>query len=134
MKKTTLTLLLIFISPIALAEWTWIDAAPDNSFSSYVNKASIIKKGNKVKMWTMLDTKTAHNLDGYMFLSMVTQTEYDCKNITSSSIYTITYSGNMGSGVVIPNHNGKLEKLLNTEYNFDQNLQIKLFSTEDKNK
>lgn len=100
MGKIILTILLTVASTSAMAEWTKINS--DDEFNSYVDKSSIRRTGNLVKMWTLTDFKSLVTPEySKPFLTMITQKEYDCKNESSRSLYITTYDGNMGFGKVI---------------------------------
>ena len=97
MKKLVFVLLLISTS--AWAEWT--RAGDNDNFYAYVDFSTIRKKGNKVKMWHLLEYKTARKVAGTTFLSMMEQYEYDCEEEQSRRLYVSWHSGHMGEGGAI---------------------------------
>ncbi|CAN1520726.1 hypothetical protein MCEKH45_01095 [Methylophilaceae bacterium] len=102
MKKLILAILLMLVSTSAMAEWTLINS--DGELNTYVDLYTIRKNGNKVKMWTLLDYKTARSLSTQSYSSMKMQYEYDCKNETGRILFISAYSGNMGSETAILPH------------------------------
>jgi len=98
MRKLLICLtLLLGISGSASAEsWKRMFAENSSGESLYVDKKNIIKKGNKAKIWWMLDLKKREK--GKKYLSAIYQTEFDCRERLYKEIYTESFSGNMGLG------------------------------------
>ena len=58
MKKILFTLLLVFISPNSMAEWTKAAESDEKSgYTVYVDFTSIRKANNIAKMWVLFDYK-----------------------------------------------------------------------------
>jgi len=65
----------------------------------YADPATILKSGNMVTMWELMDSKTAEKApDNKVIHSLVAQTEYDCKEERMRTLYAVYGSENMGSG------------------------------------
>jgi len=102
MRKTILMLLLVMVSRSAMAEWFLIDG--NESQKAYADPSTIIKTGNMIKMWSMIDLKeTATLSDGKPFLSWKSQYEFDCKEKQSRILAASMHSKNMGEGEVTNN-------------------------------
>jgi len=109
MKKIILFILLT-VSTNVMSEWTRVTDSKDDDFSVYVDYGSIKRKGHKVKMWVLFDSKTTQQYENYRYLSSVTHVEYDCEEETSRSLDDHGYSENMKNGVIVysfPNHKGE---------------------------
>jgi len=103
MRKFILLMLLAAVSSSAMAEWAAVDAASDGTFTIYTDLATMRKAGNRVKMWGLIDYKTARNVftNGMPYMSIKEQEEYDCKEEQTRTLYADFKSGNMGAGEVV---------------------------------
>ncbi len=95
MHKLLISILLILVSTSVMAEWTLIDS--NDETNTYVDLNTIRKIGNKVKIWSLLDHKTARALSSQSYSSMKIHYEYDCKNETGRLLFITAYSGKMGT-------------------------------------
>lgn len=97
MHRITL-LLLIFVSGNSMADWVKVTSHAEGN--TYADPSTIIRDGNRVKMWTLVDYEkpkiTAKQIKS--FRSMKAQIEFDCKENLSRMISTFTYPENMGVG------------------------------------
>jgi len=85
--------------PIA-AVWFEVGVNNDIGTTFYVDLISIRKSGDKAKMWSLHDHKSARNTLGFMSLSSKSLNEYDCKEDQVIMLFLSVYSGNMGKGEV----------------------------------
>ena len=100
MKKLALILLLVLVSTPAWAEWTRVGGG--DNFDTYADFATIRKRGNTVKMWTLYDFKTAQQVGGTPpYLSQKFQQEYDCDGERTRFLAFSEHSGHMGDGNVV---------------------------------
>lgn len=76
----------------------WVKAGGNEESTVYVDTANIQRAGNMVKMWQLIDFKTAKKDFGDWYMSAKLQNEYDCKEKRWRSLYLIQSSGNMGEG------------------------------------
>jgi len=85
----------------ALAEWKEITAT--DNFTLYANPASrrIDKESGLVKMWILIDLKTARKVDDRVYLSVKSQNQYDCKEERSRTLAESYFSGHMANGEVV---------------------------------
>jgi hypothetical protein len=95
-----------FISPSAPVAGSgavggWVPFSRPEHATFYYDPATIRKAGNKVKMWTLTDFKTALTGSGKAYMSGKSQMEFDCKEEQSRLLYLSTHSGPMGGGEVV---------------------------------
>lgn len=103
-KKLIPALLLTIVSTSVLAEWTEIGIKKHGDVTMYVDLATIRKKGNKAKIWSLADLKTpkeSPSNTNKKYLSAEMQDQYDCEEETARLIAINFYSGNMGTGEVL---------------------------------
>jgi len=98
MKKVVLILMLF--STNAGAEWTPVGVS-SNLQRYYADSSTIRRQGNLVKMWTLVDHKTAQKTEGIGFSSGKAQYEYDCDAGLRRLLYFQLHSGSMGQGEVV---------------------------------
>ena len=99
--KKILVLLLLMVSTNVFAEWTWFDDSA-GGVGFYIDYETIKKKGHKVKMWSLLDSKTVKKSSGGKeYLSVVMRQEYNCEEETSRQLDFYLYSGNMKQGEIV---------------------------------
>jgi hypothetical protein len=93
MKKLLILLLLLMISTNVMSEWKPIGFSDEQT--QYVDLESIRKKGNKVKLWFLLDLKKVKIIENKSILSIMGHEEYDCKEETTKVLDMFFYEGNM---------------------------------------
>ncbi len=109
MKKLLLTLILAVVSSSAMAEWVGVGRSVEaEGVTLYANPTTIRKSGNMVKMWRLIDYKTAKDAAGKQYMSTKRQDEYDCKEERLRIISLVAYSKNMGKGKVVGTADNKL--------------------------
>ena len=96
MRKIILVMLLAFVSNSAIAEWVEVGNIATSAI--YADSSTISKDGNRVKMWTLDDFKTAKVWSGKPFMSIKSQVEYDCKEKQTRLLFSSFFSGNISSG------------------------------------
>jgi len=79
------------------SRWTQITASDDLEMTAYIDKNSVRKVGNKVKLWRMSDYNIRKNTN-YNFKSSVYMSEFDCKRGQTRVLIDNYYSGQMGVG------------------------------------
>jgi len=94
MHKAILMLMLAVVSSNAMAEW--VGVGKNENFIVYVEPSTIRKSGNKVKIWSLHDYKTAQGSIPYM--SSRLEREHDCIEKQSRQLFLAFYSKNMGRG------------------------------------
>ena len=100
MKRLLLGLMLLVTATAASAEWIFADANDESI--QYVDRATIRRNGNLVKMWDMVNYKTVQGgAVGYSYLSSKAQSEYDCKEERFRLLALNLFDGQMGSGKVV---------------------------------
>jgi len=93
-------LLLISMSSSALAEW--VKVAGNDKLTAYADPSTLRKKGNITKIWSLFDFRAENTLtDGSPYLSVMRETEYNCKDHVQHMLSYSIYSGNMGKGKLL---------------------------------
>lgn len=100
MIRLFLITLLVLSSGPAHAEWVLV-GANNSGETVYVDRDTIRRKGDMVKMWALYDFKTIQTVWDTSFLSRESQREYDCVEERTRRIALTYFSGNMGSGTVV---------------------------------
>lgn len=81
----------------AMAEWVLVGS--NDEFTTYVNPSTILKSGNRVKMWKLHNFEAAQIHDsGKQFMSIKAQSEFNCKEEQSRTLYYSMQSERMGGG------------------------------------
>lgn len=81
----------------AIAEW--VAVGMNNGGDIYADPSTIVKDGNQIKIWTLVDYKMPRTIGKLKpLLSMKILTEFDCKDRQSRGLSFFAYSGNMASG------------------------------------
>ena len=78
----------------------WVAVTTHDSGHIYADPSTIIREGNQVKMWTLVDYKKPKIIAPQLkpIMSMKSQIEFDCKENLSRMISIFTYPENMGVG------------------------------------
>jgi hypothetical protein len=106
MHRTILVMMLAAMSNSAMAEWVVITDRKADSLTVYADPTTILKTGNKVKMWSLWDfiqTQVSTNDDKYQ--SIMAQEEYDCKEDQRRTLFLIYRAENMGEGTTVVSYN-----------------------------
>lgn len=99
-RTAILTLLLAALSSSAAAEW--VEVAGNEVTVAYADSGTILRAGNTVKMWHLLDYAKARRIEGVKpYLSIRMQDEYDCAQQRARTLSMSLHSGNMGAGEVL---------------------------------
>lgn len=102
MKKILFTLLLVFISPNSMAEWTKAAESDEKSgYTVYVDFTSIRKANNIAKMWVLFDYKIEQKATGVNFLSQKIRREYNCEEKLMRILAFSLFSRHMEKGELI---------------------------------
>lgn len=105
-------LLLAAISGSAAAAWVAIGS--NDVSNTYVDPARIVKAGDKVKAWHLVDFNSVQvKASGKRYLSERLLYEYDCKQEQARMLQFLSHSGNMAGGVMVDGdfHPGNWEPL-----------------------
>ena len=93
--------LLVLSSVPAYAEWELVSGDDEAGLTVYVDRDTIRRKGNLVKMWQLYDYKTVQTVAGDSLLSVQRQNEYDCMEERTRMLAYTWFSSNMGKGRVV---------------------------------
>ncbi|MHB9102448.1 MAG: surface-adhesin E family protein [Sulfuricella sp.] len=97
MRKVLLGLLLAGFCQSVGAEWVKMSEGRDAA--RYLDPSSVRITGDMVKVMFMVDYKTAQwPSEDAPILSLMRQTEYDCKEYRLRILYAAMYSRNLGKG------------------------------------
>ena len=101
-----ITLLILLCSGPAYAEWVAVSVSESlGVHAAYVDRDTIRRTGDLVKMWSLLDFKTLQKTEaGDSLLSLKGQSEYDCTKERARTLAVTLYSGHMGNGDVVFSH------------------------------
>ena len=96
MKRLLMGLMLLVTATAASAEWTNVGGS--DNYILYVDRATIRRSGNFVKMWDLKDHLTVQTAAGFSYLSNKGQVEYDCKEEKKRFLAFTWFDGKMGGG------------------------------------
>lgn len=97
MKRLFLMILLLFSSSgPAYSEWMSLFTTEEETV--YVDRDTLRRKGELVKMWSLFDFKIARTVGGDPNLSSKLQIEFDCAEERTRKLASTYFSGHMGSG------------------------------------
>lgn len=114
MKRILLSLLLLVMCQSALAAWE--EVGSDDTMTVYVDTDTLIKKGNKVKIWWLFDLSEEEVVDGISQMSMKYISEFDCVKKQSRQLYASSHSEAMGEGETVSiNYDSMKWKPIDTE-------------------
>ena len=97
--KRILGCLLWMTCSLSWAEWEITSGAPEQIV--YHDKATKLRKGNIVNMWTMTDFPEVRADEFGNFLSIKTYDAFDCKKKLHALIEAFFYTGKLATGDVI---------------------------------
>jgi len=101
--------ILVLSSAPAYAEWVLLGTT-DDGMTTYADPDTMRRKGDLVKMWALYDFKTIRTVEGKSYLSYMVQREYDCAEERIRYLAFTFFSGNMGSGKVVPTTSDEQQK------------------------
>lgn len=93
-------LTLLLLGGTASASWVPFGIGNAN-FTNYVDHGTIVRNGNTVRMWNLVDFKKTNSIAGKSVLSMKMEREYDCQKDQSRDIFLSFHSKNMGEGEML---------------------------------
>ena len=107
----SLTMPLVLSSGPASAEWVKsASAESEGGYTVWFDPDTIRRKGDLVKMWALYDFKTIRTMEGISYLSYIVQREYDCTEERIRYLAFTFFTGNMGSGKVVPTTSDEQQK------------------------
>lgn len=94
---------LIFLSGAAHlhAQAGWTAVAENDDIRVYANRATLLRQGDLVKMWSLFDYERAQDGKKGRYLSSQGLDEYDCAGRRSRLLIVSEHSGAMGRGKVL---------------------------------
>jgi len=94
------TLLLLNPGPVQ-AEWELVSGDDSAKLTVYVDRDTIRRQGDLVKMWQLYDYKTVQTVAGDSLLSIQRHNEYNCTEPRTRMLAYTWFSSNMGRGRVV---------------------------------
>ena len=95
-----ITLLVLSSGPV-YAEWELVSGDDEAGLTVYVDRDTIRRKENQVKMWQLYDYKSVQTVAGDSLLSIQRHNEYDCTEARTRMLAYTWFSSNMGRGRVV---------------------------------
>lgn len=97
----SLMMFLLLSSGPVYAEWVAIGGNDQIGMTTYVDPATIRRKGDLVRMWQLNDFKTVQTVENHSFFSTKKQREFSCAEERTRILAATQFSGNMGNGTVV---------------------------------
>jgi hypothetical protein len=93
---------LLLLNPGSVqAEWELVSGDDSAKLTVYVDRETIRRQGNLVKMWQLYDYKTVQTVAGDSLLSIQRHNEYNCTEPRTRMLAYTWFSSNMGRGRVV---------------------------------
>lgn len=100
MKKLFFCFSFLVFNQLSWADWVEIGKNEDGTF--FVHAESIEKSGELVKLWYLIDFKKNQvDTSSRIFRSTKDQSEYDCKEQRSRTLFYNNYADQMGTGKIV---------------------------------
>ena len=94
--------LAIFLLLLSSPAWAgWKSVGEDGAGTTYVDLATIIRKGNTATMWSLFDYKDFQRMVEVGYFSQKTHAEYDCAAKQLRGLSLTLHADKMGQGKVI---------------------------------
>jgi hypothetical protein len=96
-------LITVLIQPggTAYAEWELASGDDSSKLTVYIDRDTIQRSGQLVKIWQLFDYQTVQTVAGDSLLSFQRYNEYDCAGERSRMLAYTWFSSNMGRGRVV---------------------------------
>jgi hypothetical protein len=92
-------LVFILLFGLCTSAWAhWARIASHDEADVYADRASIVKQGKTVRMWSLFNYRVVQRRGEVAFLSHMTREEYDCAKERQRTLYFSMYSDAMGEG------------------------------------
>lgn len=98
-KRTAVFLTLLSVAAGANADWSQVGTSGNLTF--YADHATVVKTGNKARIWYLLDFAQKQSPDYKPYLSIKSQEEFDCQEGTTRTTSKSVHGGNMATGEVL---------------------------------
>ena len=116
----SLLLLLFVFNASVSAGWVWLGDT-DIGTRVYVDRSTVLTKGNLVTMWILYDFRSLRTVAGKWYFSSRAHGEYDCAR-NHRRLKDTGFSSIMGLGQVVYNETSPAEWASITPGSFDQQL------------
>jgi hypothetical protein len=103
MKKIIFAAVVLWVtaaSNSAMAEWVRVNG--NDKLNAYADPSSVRKKGNITKITSLFDFRAENSLsDGSVYLSIIRETEFNCKQNQQRMVAYSIHAAKMGKGKVL---------------------------------
>ena len=101
--KTSFAAIFFAISFAHASAWAeWLKVYEDDSLAYYADPSTIRRADNIVLLLDLTDYPRPKTIRGLMpYLSMLTQSQFDCQGLRSRWLFASFHVGNMGSGTLV---------------------------------
>ena len=104
MNRWPCVLLLALASGHAAAEWVSVGDA--GNAEVFVDRSTIERSGDTVKMWTVNALKAPGMANGLNYVSLKRQDEFDCKGSRMRGVQISAYTQPLGEGTAVASEKG----------------------------
>ena len=101
MCKAILLILLAVMSSGAAAEWIVVGSTENSTTTIYADPATIRRKGDMVKMWSLVNYKTPQGGAPKPHMSIRSRDEYDCTEERARGLSLTRHAGSMARGETV---------------------------------
>lgn len=115
MQRLVLAVLLMALCSTAAADWVLLGAVPDDrsplgGYSIHADPATIVRSGDTVALWFLMDFRTAQRTaDAKAYSSQKVQWQFDCKERLWRTLSWSAHAGPMAAGDVVVPAEGKAD-------------------------
>lgn len=100
MKRVVFALVLAILNGSAAAAWVSVNDSDD--FIAYADPATILRAGDRVRMWDLTDLKSSRPSPyGRRYSSSTAHSEFDCQDERMRTLHFSLHAGQMGEGDII---------------------------------
>lgn len=96
MKRVLITGLLLSACSGAFAAWTEVGGG--SGYTDFIDRSSIRKSRQVVRMKSMREFQSEQSLDGYSFFSRIDENEYDCQDEQWRRIALVVFPRHKAAG------------------------------------
>lgn len=99
MKRLAWTALLALAAGNAAADW--VSIGDQGNVEVFVDRSTIVRSGDTVKMWRVNALKTPGSANGVAYVSIKLQDEYDCAGMRMRGVRASAHPDPLGEGKAV---------------------------------
>jgi len=103
-KRLAWTALLVLASGHAAADWVSLGDVGDAEL--FVDRTTIVRSGDTVKMWSVSNLKAPHSANGATYVSLKRQDEFDCTGSRMRGLQISAHPQPLGEGQAVASEKG----------------------------